>query len=696
MPVGCGRQTVKGELTATQAVAVLGRIWGRRKGYVFLPWIAGDATTREARRKNYHEGRAYRWPQERGAIERHIEAHAGDDLYFTPATFLGKRRSEHYLDDEHLLWADLDPVDPRGLGDYRPTIAWESSPGRYQAVWLLNTCKVGASWGGNENHRLTIHLGADPSGWDSTQLLRVPGRRNFKPEYQKDGEGAKGSLLWTDGPRYTWDQFEDLPEVGAVDASAELVDETLLEGIDRHTVWARVRLKVSKRVREFLESRDASGDRSEVLWEIERELADAGCSAVEIIALVRSSVWNKYAGRDDELKRLKVEAAKAVAEVGEGPLSIPEDETPTIDPMWLSDVLARPLARPKWIIKDIWTEGACGFISGAPKSYKSWFAIDMAIAVATGAPFLGEYPIAHRGNVLYLQEEDSQLLVSERFLAVIEGRVPGLHPQGVLSVSETLEGVDPYVTLGNGVGDAQRALRSRPAILWTPPGGSIPVSMHIQTGFTASSPAWQAWLSDFIREHHISLVIIDTLGTTAGEVDTDRAQELITKILRPLRQIAQGNNAAIAIVHHNRKAVNGHRAGQDMLGSVALHAWVDCGLYIRDKDTENNVTLVRESKSANDLSLTVHIEQMDHEHPIWTPRVVPEDVGVEAVEPSPSPSRVGGSTLARRMKQFGKGPHTLEKLNTIIGHDISKQIAKAVENGFIREVDGGYITNHSN
>ena len=40
------------------------------------------------------------------------------------------------------------------------------------------------------------------------------------------------------------------------------------------SVWARVRLKVSKPVREFMAARTAEGaDRSDVLWQIERDLA---------------------------------------------------------------------------------------------------------------------------------------------------------------------------------------------------------------------------------------------------------------------------------------------------------------------------------------------------------------------------------------------------------------------------------------
>src|SRR5699024_10535579 len=128
--------------------------------------------------------------------------------------------------------------------------------------------------------------------------------------------------LWDAGPRYVWSDFEDLPEVGSqVVDEVELVDEDVIDRVDRHEVWGRLRLKVSRRVREVmvLKTEPPAGNRNEVLWQIEREVADAGASLVEIVAIVRASVWNKYRGRHDEMKRLKIEAAKAIAAKDESP-----------------------------------------------------------------------------------------------------------------------------------------------------------------------------------------------------------------------------------------------------------------------------------------------------------------------------------------------------------------------------------------
>ena len=676
---------MNGALSPEEQLKVLARVWGYdRTGFVFLPHIDGQAKDKDARRKGFHENRAFKWPRDKDAIVQHLEDKAGDDLYFTPALFKGKRRITQHLLPERSLWADLDPVDPSSLGEYRPTIAWESSPGRYQGIWLLNEPLEGASKGGRENHRLTAYINADPSGWDSTQLLRVPGRPNFKPEYTPEGEpnGVIGKgLLWDAGPRYVWSDFEDLPEVGSqVVDEVELVDEDVIDRVDRHEVWGRLRLKVSRRVREYmaLKTEPPAGNRNEVLWQIERELADAGASLVEIVAIVRASVWNKYRGRHDEMKRLKIEAAKAIAAKDESPAVEEIEDEVKPDLNWLSSVVQQPIPRPRWLVRNMWTRGGCGFISGAPKSYKSWMALDMAVTVATGTTFLGQpaYKVARPEKVLYLQEEDDLLLVMQRLALITEAKVPDLFWHGQLELTDD-------------------------GVWWTGPTRDIPMALQVQTGFIASDPGWQSWLDEAVQANDFSMVIIDTLSTTAGDIDTDRSSELMNQMLKPLKVIAKKNDTAIVIVHHNKKSATdarGARAGNDMLGSVALHAWVDCAIYARSKDSSGTIQIERESKMAQDESLKITVPYMFENlatgaRQLWEPELS-FDVGVDQPKtPKEAKPSTAGKQIANKVKQLGPGPHTAENIAEILGQGLSlvkKQLASAVENGFLYEVDGGY------
>ena len=61
----------------------------------------------------------------------------------------------------------------------QPTAVVVSSPGREQCWWRLSR-PVGPQEGEELNRRLAYAMAADLSGWDLTQLLRVPGTRNRK------------------------------------------------------------------------------------------------------------------------------------------------------------------------------------------------------------------------------------------------------------------------------------------------------------------------------------------------------------------------------------------------------------------------------------------------------------------------------------------------------------------------------------
>lgn len=639
-------------LMPSTSFETLSRIWGVSEGYVWTPWIdAGSWGGPKGPR--YHEGRAWRWPEQAGDIRAHIEAHADDDQYFTPGVFSAPRRVTQHAIPVPWLWADLDPVDPTRIEGLTPTIAWETSPDRYQCVWEMPYPREGATEYGGPNHRLTHYLGADPSGWDATQLLRIPGSAHSKHGHQR------GRLLWADGPRLHWRQTVRLPDVPTRDDNAAMtaLSEEAIRGIDRAAVWARVRPLVSMHTRELMALRDASGlDRSEALWSVERDLADAGCSTLEIVAMVMGTAIDKYLGRGDHLRRLSIEAARAVAERPAEALeggALPEGA-----PMWATDLASVHIPRPRWLIDGIWTRGGCGFISGAPKSYKSWLALDLAVAVATGTPMLGVHRVTAPGPVLYLQEEDSLATAVDRLDQIVDGRAPDCHWGGSL----------------NG-------------LTWSPP-RPLPIDIQAHTGIVLSDPRWHAWLGERVQTYGYHAVIIDTLTTTVGDVDLDKAVDLQTRVLRPLRELAQTYDCAVIIVHHSRKNTQGSRRGSNMLGSVALHGWVDCALYL-DRDEESGViTVSPEGKYDPAERWSMRVPRMYRDwvtgsRQVWEPEVVDAPEGLAKPQ--------AGGKIAGVVRGMG-GVATADQLRNVMGRGYARQAAAAVDNGLLVEEPAGVFT----
>lgn len=633
---------------------VLARIWGDSEGYVWTPWIESGSWGGPKGPK-YHEGKSWRWPEQAEDIRVHIESHAEDDQYFTPGVFDAPRRVTQHAVPVPWLWADLDPVDPNNLNGLTPTIAWETSPERYQCVWEMPYPREGATEHGGPNHKLTNHLGADPSGWDATQLLRIPGSAHTKKGAQE------GELLWSDGPKLDWHRVSELPEVPTRDDDAAIVSLSgeAVRGVDRAAVWARVRPLVSGHTRELMALRESSGvDRSEALWSVERDLADAGCSALEIVALVMGTTIDKYIGRGDHLRRLSIEAARAVA--ARPTESLEGGALPEGAPMWASDLATVHVPRPRWLLEGIWTRGGCGFVSGAPKSYKSWLSLDIAVSIATGEKLLGTHRVVSPGPVLYLQEEDSLATVVDRLESIVEGRSPQSHWGGVLEVG-------------------------RGKVTWGPP-SSLPIDIQAHTGVVLSDPRWMAWLSERVRTYEYRAVIIDTLTTTVGDVDLDKAVDLQTRVLRPLREMAQTYDCAVIIVHHSRKNTQGGRRGSNMLGSVALHGWVDCALYL-DRDEESGViTVSPEGKNdpAKGWSMRVprvHRDWVSGLRSVWAPEMVDD--------PAAGPDAgVAGSKIADIIRSMGRTA-TAGDLRAVVGRGFSRQITAALSNGLVQEITPG-------
>jgi hypothetical protein len=574
-----------------QQLAIITKAWGKQRGFCFFPYIRGNARDKKERILSYNEGPPFMWPKDKVQIIAHLNQHKGDDVYWCPSLFEGPKRRLELAMDEHALWADLDEVDPREIEDYPPTISWETSPGRYQALWLISGGDIqGASWAGRENQRLTYHLRADQSGWDTTQLLRIPGWANHKPEY-RDAENnpAQGRLINGNGRRYLVDEFDELPDVPNAAVVVDILEDEI-DRVDRHAIWGNVRLKVSHRVREFMAAKSASGDRSDTLWEIERELADAGCSVPEIVALVRTTVWNKYTGRSDEIRRLTTEAAKAVAlrsTSSKDPNTLEffrDAERPTPVNLFL---LVKDLPTPQWLVRDVLTQGAVGFIAGQPKSFKSWCALDLALSVSSGQPYLGHFPVELPGPVLYIQEEDSGPMVKNRLNKIWPGKI----------------------------GDKLKVDEGE--VHWLPGEDVLelpPITSTIGATFIISDPGWQVWLDEILEKGYqcaedttnpnignpYRLIVLDPLMMIAGEVEETRAQQMTEKIFKPLKTLARKHHLAVQIVHHMKKTdPRGapQRGGQLLLGSVANHAWAEDSQYFKS-GRGGTIVCEQESKQA--------------------------------------------------------------------------------------------------
>ena len=89
--------------------------------------------------------------------------------------------------------------------------------------------------------------------------------------------------------------------------------------------------------------------------------------------------------------------------------------------------LSFPEKAHDWLIEDLWGAEAVGCIGGTPKAGKTWLALEMALAVASGRPCLGRYPVPRAGPVLLFCAEDGPRAVQQRVAGLAKARDVDFH-----------------------------------------------------------------------------------------------------------------------------------------------------------------------------------------------------------------------------------------------------------------------------
>ena len=209
-----------------------------------------------------------------------------------------------------------------------------------------------------------------------------------------------------------------------------------------------------------------------------------------------------------------------------------------------SQLAARPPDR-HWLVEQLWADEAVGILGGEPKCGKSFLALQIGVAVASGAPCLGRFTVPRPGRVLVFPAEDALHIVRHRL--------------DTLCSTADLELADIDI--------------------------QVITAPRLRLDLDADRQA----LAETVAHHRPKLLVLDPF-VRLHRVDENASQQ-IAPLLAFLRELQRRYNLAVLVVHHARKGAANSRAGQALRGSSEFHAWGDSNLYLRRKGETTTLTV---------------------------------------------------------------------------------------------------------
>ena len=197
-------------------------------------------------------------------------------------------------------------------------------------------------------------------------------------------------------------------------------------------------------------------------------------------------------------------------------------------PVELAYRLAARAETQRWLVTGLWSEEAVGLVGGEPKCCKSFLALDLAVAVASGTPCLRHFPVSRPGRVLLYAAEDA--------LHIVRRRLEGICAAADVSLQE--------------------------------------LDVHVITAPTVrlDLPADRARLEQTVEQLKPRLLVLDPFVRLHRIAENASGE--VAPLLAYLRELQRRHNVAVLVVHHAKKGAGRIRAGQALRGSSEFHAWV--------------------------------------------------------------------------------------------------------------------------
>lgn len=228
-----------------------------------------------------------------------------------------------------------------------------------------------------------------------------------------------------------------------------------------------------------------------------------------------------------------------------------------------------------WLIKDWFPDLTTGLMGALPECFKTWLLCSLGYSVASGRPFLNEYPVLRNGPVLFLPQEDAHHITAQK-LNIINGT------QRLFTGQDEDDFEFPVMR-------------------------DIPLFIHEERVFRFDDPWAMEGLYKLIEREGIILCIGDPLYST---LPNDNALEKAAELMMPLKTYRDELHCSFFFAHHFAKsATNGQfkRMRDQFFGSTLLQAWLEWSILIQRPSSKSPIIEIERTSKQSAIGVNKNV-----------------------------------------------------------------------------------------
>jgi hypothetical protein len=232
-------------------------------------------------------------------------------------------------------------------------------------------------------------------------------------------------------------------------------------------------------------------------------------------------------------------------------VSPPTSARPRLPFATITDIARLP-AGERWLVEGFLAAASITVLASTPKAGKTWVALALAVAVASGTPALGRFHVSSPGPVLLFPAEDDPRAIRERIESICLGQ------------RVAFEG--------------------------------LPIHVITADALRLDDAAHREQLEELLEHLRPKFLVLDPLVRLHAGAESYVGH--VAELFRYLRALQRRFQLAILLTHHvakNRSSTA--QPGQAMRGSGDIHAAYDHGATLQRQD-DGSLILALEHRSA--------------------------------------------------------------------------------------------------